>query len=215
MLDLETLSNADNGLIIAIGALEFDIEERWLLMRRPMKTGDFFDVEVMGDRLYGTRAFFKTFNPNEKVDFKHYDIQPSVVKFWLEQPATVQKLLWSGNTRRRDMAGLFCAWFDTEAKIWGNGSVYDVTKIGNLIRTEMPDATWRDGVPWYFRNVRDCRTEQDHLPEFLDSEPTPFDMFNHLEEAQHHPLFDCYRSICLVQESYANIRHLREVHQHG
>ena len=125
MIDLETMALTPNSAIVSIGAVVFD----------------------PGMNVVTKNTFY------EKLDWKsqnrHLDWE--TIQWWKKQKPHTRKEL-DGHTKLKDMLENFELWLPDDAKVWGNGSVFDIAILQDAYRTFNMD------IPWKFWNVCDCRT---------------------------------------------------------
>lgn len=133
MIDLETLSTRPNAVILAIGAVGFNIGT----------------LEI-GPQWYTTISA-------ESQDGLH--ISGSTVKWWMSQNESARKSVVSGRQIDLDMALLeLRLWLHTECapqnavRIWGNGASFDPVILESAYRYSGID------LPWQFWNTRCFRT---------------------------------------------------------
>lgn len=176
MLDLETLSVRPNAVILVIGAIKFNRGETW------KENIDEKDIEKLN-------VFYMRINIESCVQAGlHVDKE---TEQWWDQQADDLKYEALKNPNRVTLKeGLksFKVWFGTNphTKIWGNGSSFDCTILGEAYK--------RCGmeIPWKYWLERDLRTIMDlgnvrmcELPQYK----------------KHHALYDCYRQIIGFQRS--------------
>ena len=133
MLDLETMGNGPEAAVVAIGAVEFDIQTR--------TTG---------------RSFYSVISLDSAVAAGGI-MDPATVLWWLQQSDDARKLFTQpGQTIAASLTN-FAAWLAQagpvdDLKIWGNGAAFDNVILSSAYR--------RSGIPqpWQFRNDRCYRT---------------------------------------------------------
>lgn len=137
MLDLETLSTANDGLVLAIGACKFD----------PMGTG-------VDD------AFYVVVDP---IDAQAHGlkIDASTVMWWLEQDALARDALTLADKVSLGTAlEGFAMWFGSDSlPVWGNGASFDNVLLRSSYKAAGIEA------PWKFWDDRCYRTLKNLAPE--------------------------------------------------
>ena len=191
MMDLETLSIRPHAVILVIGAIKFNRGETCpdKITEQELKNKhDCFYVRIKIDSCVN-------------IDLH---IDPKTQKWWNEQEQSVKYEALENPDRVtiNQALRLFKKWFgrangvfdpncsSTQTKIWGNGSSFDCSILGEAYK--------RCGmeVPWKFWLERDLRTIMDlgkvkacDLPQYQ----------------KHNALFDCYRQIIGFQRSEKNL----------
>lgn len=162
MLDIETLGNKTNSVILSIGACYFD-----------PSTGDIgstlsvhIDVKSCIDR--------------------GLDMDASTVMWWMSQDKDAQSKITEGQKDSEDLASALIAlasFIDKDAQVWGNGATFDNAIVKNAYDKCFLDA------PWKFWNDRDVRTivELGYQVGFNPKKDMPFKGVRHdaLDDAIH------------------------------
>lgn len=135
MLDLETLGQGPNSVILSIGAVAFEP-----------------DTGLVQEHC----AFYATINPQSCVDLGMV-MDASTVLWWMQQSDEARAaLLANGEARSINSALIdFAQWFrdhNDSAPMWGNGSDFDNVILANAYRAAHLNQ------PWKFRNNRCFRT---------------------------------------------------------
>lgn len=180
MMDLETLSVRPNATILIIGAIKFNRGETWSeqVDEKGLKKLDYFYVRIKLDSC--------------KSIGMHID--PATQKWWDEQETSVKYEALANPDRVTISTALrsFSKWFgnNPRTKIWGNGSSFDCTILGEAYKLCGMEK------PWKFWLERDLRTIMDlgdvrvcDLPQYQ----------------KHNALYDCYRQIIGFQRSEKNL----------
>ena len=181
MIDLETLSTRPHAAILIIGAIKFD------RTKTISETCTIADLALM-DTFYRRITIKSCIRVGLHVD-------ESTEKWWNEQDDDVKYEAISNPDRISLKEALkdFKKWLgrDRNLKIWGNGSSFDCTILGEAYK--------RCGmeVPWKFWLERDLRT----VMELGGVQSSELPQYN-----KHHALYDCYRQIIGFQTSMKNIR---------
>ena len=133
MLDLETMGNGPDAAIIAIGATEFDLQNRAL-----------------------GRQFYSVIDLESAVKFGGV-MDASTVLWWLNQSEDARKPFADKGHHVDASLMIFSNWLAQagpidELKIWGNGAGFDNVILASAYR--------RSGIqqPWQYRNDRCYRT---------------------------------------------------------
>lgn len=128
MLDLETMGNGNNAAIIAIGAVEFDLE----------------------NALIG-RKFYAQVNLESAVK-EGGIIDASTVLWWMKQSDAARKEFENAGIPVIHALAAFSQWFPEGANVWGNGATFDNV----ILRNTYTRLDWT--TPWSFRQDRCFRT---------------------------------------------------------
>lgn len=139
MLDLETMGNGPQAAIIAIGAVEFDIQARQI-----------------GERFYTVIDLESAVACGGVMD-------ASTVLWWLKQSDAARAAFDRGGDHIAAALQLFASWMGHRAKrddvrVWGNGAAFDNVILASAYR--------RSGIqqPWQFWNDRCYRTVRAQHP---------------------------------------------------
>jgi exodeoxyribonuclease VIII len=138
MLDLETMGAGPHAAIIAIGAVEFDLNR-------------------VGERFYETVDLESSVNCGGVID-------ASTVMWWMKQSQEARAAFAGKNIPLPDALIRFASWLENRApkkdlKIWGNGASFD-----NVI---LSSAYSKVGIdqPWVYYGDRCYRTMKGLHPE--------------------------------------------------
>lgn len=135
MVDLETLGNGSNAVIIAIGAVEFEATSG--------KLGREFYCVVDGQSCV---------DAGMKVDV-------STVMWWMKQDTAARAAFNNAGEPLPYALQSFAAWLPTGACVWGNGATFDNVILSNAYRAiGLPQ-------PWPFWGDRCYRTLKNLFPE--------------------------------------------------
>jgi exodeoxyribonuclease VIII len=129
MVDLETLALDSNALILSIGAVEFD----------PRDAGD-----GLG------RVFYTVVNQDLQVSKWKRVVSPSTLKWWGEQGAEAQKVLYESSPEAYapllDTSLMrFQEWLGGPANIWGYGAHFDNVVLANAYSACNLHGAWAYG----------------------------------------------------------------------
>lgn len=128
MIDLETMGTNPDSAIVSIGAVIFD-------PRYGQVSKDTFYVEL---------------------DWKSQGrtIDRETEKWWKAQSNEAKDALYGIDDLDVTLKDL-AAWLPGDVKVWGNGSVFDISMLEDAYRQLDIE------IPWKFWNIRDCRTVLD------------------------------------------------------
>jgi len=180
MLDLETLSTRPNAAILVIGAIKFNRGEKWKesFKVKHLEKLDFFYTRIKIDSCVSASL--------------HVD--PETEKWWSEQDdeAIYEAIKNPKRVSLKEALKSFKEWFgdNTRTKIWGNGSSFDCTILGEAYK--------RCGmeIPWKFWLERDLRTIMD-LGEIRACDLPQY--------GKHNAIYDCYRQIIGFQRAESKL----------
>ena len=184
MLDLETIGQHSNAVIVSIGAVFFN----------PL-TGnigaEFYQVIDIEDTM------------------KYGEVDGSTLKWWMKQNDDARSIFNTNDTMPlKDALLEFNEWmYQIEGfrnrVVWGNGATFDNTILTNAYKaTNMTK-------PWHFRNDRDVRTMVDVGRRVLGIDPKKSNVFkgnphNALDDAKHQAKYisDIYKQISHCHSIY-------------
>lgn len=118
MVDLETLGQGSNAVIIAIGAVQFDPDTGWI-------GEEFYDVV----------------DPQTSVD-AGMQIDVSTVMWWMRQGDDARKAVTRDGSPLADVLTSLREWYPHEAPLWGNGAAFDNVILGNAYKALKIRAPW-------------------------------------------------------------------------
>jgi hypothetical protein len=180
MVDLETLSVRPNAVILVIGAIKFNRGETW---NENIEQKDIDKLDFFYTRINITTCIQAGMH-----------IDPATEKWWEQQDDDVNYEALKNTDRVSLVNALksFKKWFGNSynKKIWGNGSSFDCTILGEAYKKSNME------VPWKFFNERDLRTIMDL------GKVNSFDLPQY---QKHHALWDCYRQIIGFQKAEKNL----------
>lgn len=142
MVDLETLSNAPNAAIVAIGAVTFN-------------NGDVPAAAFVRDTFYCTicaRSAQRTGG----------HIGGDTVIWWLKQPDAARLAIVEEPLQTFDAISAFTQWLRKQGsgvRVWGNGANFDNVVLRDTFQRLLMDA------PWSFRDDRCYRTLKSLRPD--------------------------------------------------
>jgi hypothetical protein len=134
MVDLETLGNGSNAVIISIGAVEFDP-----------------DTDTLGNE------FYVLVDPQSCVD-TGLKMDVGTVLWWMKQSDQARSAFNRKGYALAEALRLFSEWYPAGAPLWGNGATFD-----NVIMTNAYKACGME-QPWKFWDDRCYRTLKNLLP---------------------------------------------------
>lgn len=129
MIDLETLSQDDNAVIVTIAAVKFDFNH---------------DEQ---------ETFCINLDPKDGKDCG-FSISLDTIEWWKTLPAEVSKAWMGSNIGVVDGITQFNDWLcaDRKTNIWANGIDFDLPKLRAYYKMAKIE------VPWKYWNQNDCRT---------------------------------------------------------
>jgi hypothetical protein len=179
MIDIETLSTSPNAVILTIGAIVFDTKDTIHL-----------------NELETNKAFYRKITLQSCKDL-NMDIDSATEKWWSQQDESVRyEAIDDPKNRLPIQIALkeFSDWLKIHTtenfKIWANSPSFDCVilkeayKLCNL------------KLPWKFWLERDIRTLFDI---------TDIKSYDLPDSNKHNALYDCYRQISGVQQSYQKL----------
>ena len=182
MIDIETLDIKPGAVILSIAAVPFH-----------RKTGDVAD------------SFFEIIEIQSCLD-AGLTINGDTLEWWLQQPEKARKYsfgesgmikysLFNVLHKLHDFIKFHeDADNDGDVRVWGNGSIFDISIIESAYRTVNPHL---DFAMWNFRKVRDVRTVVD-LGEELGYSLNEFDIEHPFEGIKHNPIDDAKHQVKMV-----------------
>lgn len=142
-IDIETMGHKYGSAIIAIGAVQFDLQSG--------KTGEMFYTNIDLDSCIKAGL----------------TMDPSTVLWWMKQSDEARKSLENIPYQLEHALTLFEAWMQninsTECQIWANSPSFDL----NLL--ECAFSKFGMKAPWFYWQERDCRTLVAFNPELKKS----------------------------------------------
>jgi hypothetical protein len=179
MIDIETLSTSPNAIILTIGAIVFETDET-------------IDLKV----LETDKAFYRKVSIQSCKDL-NMDIDSDTEKWWNQQNDKTRYEAIDDPTNRLPIQTVlkeFSEWLKINTinnfKIWANSPSFDCVILKEAYKAcKLP-------LPWKFWLERDIRT----LFDITDIKS--YDLPN---SNKHNALYDCYRQISGVQQSYQKL----------
>lgn len=181
MLDLECLSTRPHAAIVIIGAIKFNRGEKW-------------SENINKEELQKHDCFYRRIKIKSCID-KGLHIDPQTEQWWNNQDEKIRYEALENPTNRVGLKTAledFKKWFNNNntnfqnIKIWGNGSSFDCTILGEAYKRCNME------IPWKFWNIRDLRTIYDLGS--IRSYELP-------QEGLHNALYDCLRQIIGFQRA--------------
>ena len=180
MMDLETLSVRPNAVILVIGAIKFN-------------RGKTLSEKITEKDIKKQDCFYRRITIESCIK-EGMHIDPNTRKWWESQEYSVkfEAIINKDRIPLREALKEFSEWFGKfeRTKIWGNGSSFDCTILGEAYKI------CKMNPPWRFWLERDLRTMLDigsvrmcDLPQYQ----------------KHNALYDCYRQIIGFQRAEKNI----------
>jgi DNA polymerase III epsilon subunit-like protein len=176
MIDLETMGNKQNSVIVSIGAVAFDFEKDEL--------GPTFYEKVSIDSCLGIGL----------------EVMGSTIKWWLSQSDSARSEIGIDAISIQHALFKFNQYFTsivngrktTEVNVWGNPTSFDIGILSNAYEKSKLLA------PWHYRNERDLRTLVSLYPEIKAKTATVGTL--------HNPVDDCKTQIMYAKEIYKAIK---------
>lgn len=128
MIDIETMGRKPGCPVISIVAVYFDMDG------------------TIGDKFYSSMGFN---------GLAIGDVDSETASWWSEQDIDAKSSLISGNDVPLDVAIELSSFIKNDVKVWGNGSVFDISILDKWFEMLGMQS------PWEFWNVRDVRTVVD------------------------------------------------------
>ena len=184
MLDLETLSIRPDAVILVIGAIKFNRNYKY---EENISKKDIYNLDYFYKRITIESCLNEGLRKDKETE-----------RWWNEQDDDIKEEAFSGENRISLKEALieFSKWYGNSRCIWGNGSSFDCTILGesyNRCNIE---------IPWKFWLVRDLRTIMDI---------GNIRMYDLPDYNKHHALWDCYRQIIGLQKSIKNIKNINNI----
>lgn len=100
MIDIETMGRTPGCPVVSIGAVYFEMDGS------------------IGDRFYSSMGFN---------GLTIGEIDSETALWWSAQSDAAKLSLVSGNATPWDVANEFCSFIGEDVKVWGNGSIFDIS----------------------------------------------------------------------------------------
>lgn len=137
MIDLETLGTDQNAVVISIGVVLMDMNEK-----RVLRENSFYHTLHWGDQVKRGRA-----------------IDAGTVKWWLEQSKDAQAgVLVKPMMDNQGVLAELGQFLPKGAAVWGNGADFDCTIMQSLYRTYEMYCPWKYNMHRCFRTMRALST---------------------------------------------------------
>lgn len=134
MIDLETLGNTPECVVISIGAVIFD----------PY-------LKDLGPTFYGNLKAQDQMNKGRLIN-------EDTIKFWMNQSDAAKRVFSEQSTDPFHALSVFSRWITENVKdskkrmVWGNGSTFDISILESIFRT------YNIEIPWAYNSIMDLRT---------------------------------------------------------
>jgi hypothetical protein len=128
MVDIETLGNRSNSVILSLGAVEFDISTG--------RTG---------------REFYKNISLESCMELG-LTFDASTIKWWFEQSDEARKALFVDPYSINSVLVNFANWINPKSFVWGNSARFDLGLLQDAYNKMAVK------IPWEYWNERDVRT---------------------------------------------------------
>lgn len=136
MVDLETLGNGSNSVIISIGAVAFNLDKNETF----------------------TNTFYSVTNPQSCIDVG-LKMDASTVMWWMRQSEEARKAFAKEGYPLPQELINFSNWYPDGAKFWGNGATFDNVILSNAY------AACKIKKPWGYADDRCYRTVKALYPD--------------------------------------------------
>jgi len=133
MVDLETLGNGSNAVVVAIGAVQFNAGG----------VGSVFSVLV---------------DPQSCVA-SGLQMDVSTVMWWMKQSDAARAALQGKGLLLGDALEQFSSWFPKEGCLWGNGATFDNVILSNAYRAVGQKTPWPYWGDRCYRTVKNLYPE--------------------------------------------------------
>ena len=135
MIDIETLGDVSNSVIVSIGAVRFDLETG--------ETGE---------------EFYRTIDIQSCLD-NGLKVTGGTIQWWMRNSKESRKAIIDGGYDLEVVLDHFVQFLQTGDVLWSNGLRFDVAILEDAYQAI------RSTIPWDFRNERDVRTLVSFAPE--------------------------------------------------
>lgn len=142
MLDLETMGSGPNAAIVAIGAIEMDLERH-----------------LLGERFYAVVDLASSIAAGGVMD-------PSTVLWWMRQSDDARQALLEDGEPIETVLQLLADWLGESAppeeiRIWGNGAAFDNVILAEAYRRLDMEVPWKF---WHDRCYRTLKAQHPGVP---------------------------------------------------
>jgi len=142
MVDIETLGDRSNSVILSIGAVEFDMEK----------------AQLAEDGGWGEK-FYEIINIQSCLD-AGLKVTGGTISWWMSQSEKAKKEAFKGKTSIEDTLIKFAKFISRKKYyVWSNGLRFDISLLEDAYRT------LNMIVPWDFHYEKDVRTLAGFFPE--------------------------------------------------
>lgn len=128
MVDLETLGNGSNSVIVAIGAVAFTKNE-----------------------LLST--FYRVVDPESCIK-AGLQMDASTVMWWLKQEQAAREAICQPGMSLAEALQLFYNWYPPDAPLWGNGATFDNVILDNAYKAVGQRPRWKYSNHRCYRTVK-------------------------------------------------------------
>lgn len=134
MLDLETLGQKPGSVIVAIGAVKFQLGEI-------------------------VSSFYERVDPQSCIDIGH-KMDTSTVMWWLKQENAARLEITKPGKPIRQILETFAFWLaDPDAEIWGNGAGFDNILLGDAYDRAQLQRPWKFWNDRCYRTLKNFRPD--------------------------------------------------------
>lgn len=133
MIDLETLAQNPDAVVISIGACVFDLE-----------TGEIGPT------------FYMALDVEEQME-RGRKVNADTLKWWMSQSGAAKKVFHEQAKPAQEVLQTLKIWIEAQGTVskirpWGNGSSFDISIMEDIFRM------YKIKCPWLYYNVMDMRT---------------------------------------------------------
>lgn len=128
MVDLETLGNASNSVIVAIGAVAFTKNELF-------------------------SSFYMVVDPESCVR-AGLQMDPSTVMWWMKQSQEAREAICTLPSNLATVLSRFNTWYPEGACLWGNGATFDNVILDNAYKALHLIPPWKYSAHRCYRTVK-------------------------------------------------------------
>jgi len=135
MIDLETMGNGPNAAIVAIGAVEFDIQ-----------------AGTVGERFYMVADLESAVECGGVID-------ASTVMWWLKQSDEARAALDAPSEHIAVVLHQFAGWMENrgardDVRVWGNGAAFDNVILASAYRRNLAQQPWMHWNDRCYRTIK-------------------------------------------------------------
>jgi hypothetical protein len=179
MVDLETLSSANDAAIVAIGACGFTLEQQWL---GNLETVAHWPIEFL---------FYRTIRMSSAM--QHGSVSGDTLEWWFQQSDRARMELLREPVSIERALKDFSDWWPKDAKMWSHAT-FDAPILSNAY-----EKVFHRRQPWHHRDARDLRTLAELAGGHRDEDYPSLGGLKHVAYA------DAIAQACAAQRMYLRI----------